>query len=55
MSVRGRGQGRGGPRQGIGGPGYCTCTKCGNRVAHRRGSPCTSMRCPKCGGRMVGV
>jgi len=50
----GEGRGRGGPRQGYGGPVFCKCVSCGYKVSHRRGSTCTSMRCPKCGGMMIG-
>lgn len=56
MSGRGRGfgRGRGGPRQGIGGPASCRCPQCGYTAAHTRGTPCASMTCPKCGSRLVG-
>ena len=42
---RGRGLGQGG---GIGRGGYCVCPKCGYRVRHTAGVPCTSLKCPKC-------
>jgi len=33
----------------------CVCPKCGNEVPHaRRGVPCSSIRCPKCGTPMKG-
>jgi len=51
---RGFGRGRGGARQGIGGPPSCKCPKCGYTVPHIRGTPCASMICPKCGLRLVG-
>jgi len=51
---KGRGFGRGGLRQGIGGPSFCRCPKCGYTVAHTRGTSCASMICPKCGLRLVG-
>ncbi len=54
-SGRGYGQGRGGPRQGLGPVRFCVCPKCGARVPHAPGTPCTSMTCPKCGARMVGA
>ncbi len=51
---RGYGQGRGGPRQGLGPVSFCVCPKCGARVPHTPGVPCTSIKCPKCGTPMVG-
>ena len=55
MSNRGRGygKGRGGPRQGIGGPSHCVCPACGKTIVHRRGLPCIDTICPKCGRRML--
>jgi cation diffusion facilitator family transporter len=29
--------------------GYCICPKCGYKVKHERGTPCSSIECPKCG------
>jgi len=51
---RGQGQGQDGPRQGDGGSSECVCTECGATVKHEKGKPCTSMKCPKCGGTMRG-
>lgn len=53
--VGGRGMGQGGQRKGMGaGPeGYCVCPECGEKTQHTAGTPCTSMRCPKCGAGMV--
>jgi len=32
------------------GPGdYCVCEKCGYKIIHERGIPCSSLKCPKCG------
>ena len=32
-----------------GGPGgYCVCSKCGYRIPHERGTPCSTLECPKC-------
>jgi cation diffusion facilitator family transporter len=28
--------------------GYCVCPKCGYKVPHRRGIPCSTLKCPKC-------
>lgn len=50
----GEGRGVGGPKQGIGGAAYCVCPKCGKEIRHKRGTPCTELRCPKCGASMVG-
>jgi len=51
-----RGQGRQGRRGGgMGGgyPDYCVCPSCGEKIEHRRGTPCSVERCPNCGKRMV--
>lgn len=53
MSQRGRGRGRGGTRQAIGGPKECVCPKCGAKVPHTRGVPCLDTKCPKCGANML--
>ncbi len=37
---------------GLGHDGMCVCPKCGNKVPHQRGSPCTQVECPKCGSKM---
>jgi len=32
-----------------GGPGgYCVCSKCGYKILHERGVPCSTLECPKC-------
>jgi len=54
----GRGLGTGGGRGRMGGfnlgpGGACVCASCGHRVAHPRGVPCTSLKCPKCGQAMT--
>ncbi|MFH1875190.1 MAG: hypothetical protein ABH859_08450 [Pseudomonadota bacterium] len=53
----GGGRGAGGRgRQGgfAAGPGgECMCPKCGQKTAHTRGTPCNSMKCPKCGTLMT--
>jgi len=50
----GRGIGRNrGNRPGAGPSGTCVCPECGYSVAHRAGSPCFSIKCPKCGTRMI--
>ena len=52
--VRGAGRGVGGGRQGDGGAATCVCPKCGEKIAHERGTPCMETTCPKCGAKMVG-
>jgi len=52
---RGKGKGKGGPRQGDGGAKYCKCPKCGYAVDHARGKPCQEIPCAKCGAKMVGT
>jgi len=34
--------------KGHGPEGYCVCPKCGYRVEHQRGVPCSSLKCPNC-------
>ncbi len=62
MSGFGRGGGRGaagrggmGRRGGTGaGPaGECVCPRCGTRVPHQTGIPCTQVNCPQCGSPMI--
>jgi len=37
-----------------GGPGgYCICPKCGYKIIHQRGIPCSSLTCPKCQTNLV--
>lgn len=46
---------RGFPRgRGLGGFMVCRCPKCGHTEPHRRGVPCSSFSCPKCGTRLRG-
>ena len=54
LAAIGEGQGRGGTRQGIGGTDECICPDCGHHEAHERGTPCTDVKCSKCGSMMVG-
>ncbi len=54
----GKGLGKGGGRGrnsggGYGVGGYCICLKCGTKVAHQQGIPCTQMKCPNCGHTMA--
>jgi len=51
---RGGGRGRmGGNRPGAGPGGNCICPSCGAKVSHQVGVPCYSVKCPKCGMKMV--
>ena len=34
--------------QGKGPKGYCVCPKCGYKIKHKRGIPCSTIKCPKC-------
>lgn len=34
--------------QGKGPEGYCVCPKCGYKIEHQRGVPCSSLICPNC-------
>jgi len=38
---------------GLGPGGDCVCPKCGRRVPHERGTPCTQTACPDCGTAMT--
>jgi uncharacterized protein len=46
---RGAGMGRGTR----GSNGYCVCPKCGEKVLHQQGTPCSSLKCSKCGSGLV--
>jgi predicted Fe-Mo cluster-binding NifX family protein len=55
----GRDRGAGGGRGRMGGPsaagpgGICVCPKCGERLPHTVGQPCSQRACPKCGATMA--
>jgi hypothetical protein len=38
----------------LGGSLICRCKGCGYTQPHRRGVPCSSFTCPKCGKRLHG-
>ena len=46
----GSGQGR---RAGAGAKGYCVCPSCGEKVEHQPGTPCNSIKYPKCDTAMT--
>ena len=39
--------------QGRGPGGYCVCPKCGYKIEHKRGTPCSTLKCPKCNVMLV--
>ncbi len=49
----GVGRGRMGGSIAAGPRGVCVCPKCGEKVSHKVGMPCSSESCPKCGTKMV--
>lgn len=54
----GRGMGNGGGRGRNNGGGYsvggnCICAKCGTKIPHQQGTPCTKLKCPNCGNTMI--
>ncbi len=53
---RGRGNQRGGRnnRSGSRGSDFCICPSCGFKEEHKRGTPCTELKCPKCGTQLKG-
>ena len=34
--------------RGLGPGGYCICERCGYKIMHKRGIPCSTLKCPKC-------
>ena len=50
---RGRGQGRRRRGMGVSPGGNCTCPACDTKIPHQMGVPCSSVKCPKCGGNMI--
>ena len=39
--------------KGKGPEGYCVCKKCGYRIKHERGVPCSTIKCPKCNTNLI--
>ncbi len=39
--------------RGLGPKGYCICPKCSYKVRHERGTPCASLKCPKCNTMLI--
>ena len=66
-NLDGTGPGGRGPRTGRGfrrgigvsnrplGSSICICPKCGHEESHKRGIPCTQVKCSKCETPMKGV
>jgi hypothetical protein len=54
VSGRGRGRGRRGGPRGADGTSSCVCPKCGHKEPHKRGTPCSEVKCPECGTPMKG-
>lgn len=50
----GRGRGNAPRPRGLGGSAECTCSKCGHKEPHKRGVPCTAVKCPKCDTPLTG-
>ena len=54
---RGLGQGGGRGRQpggfGLGPGNFCMCPSCKTKIPHKRGVPCYSLTCEKCGSPMI--
>jgi len=38
---------------GKGPSGYCVCSKCGYKISHQRGIPCSDLECPKCHIKLI--
>ena len=36
----------------LGPGGDCVCKKCGYKIKHEKGKPCSMIKCPKCDGFM---
>jgi len=54
LGRRGGGMGRGrGGGTGMGARGNCVCPNCGKTVPHQPGVPCSQVKCPACGARMM--
>ncbi len=58
QSGGGQGLGKGGGRGrnsggAFGTGGLCVCAKCGAKIPHQQGTPCTELKCPECGNTLV--
>jgi len=40
--------------RGLGGSSECVCPSCGYKETHKRGIPCSTINCPKCGTPLKG-
>ena len=50
---RGRFKGEIEEAAGKGPSGYCVCSKCGYKISHERGIPCSQLLCPRCKTNLV--
>lgn len=50
---KGRGRGRQPGGFGLGPGNFCVCPHCGTKIPHKRGIPCYTEVCPKCGQPMA--
>ncbi|MBN2198130.1 cation transporter [Candidatus Wolfebacteria bacterium] len=39
--------------KGIGPDGYCVCPKCGYKILHKSGVPCSTLECPDCKNKLI--
>ena len=39
--------------KGKGPEGFCICPKCGKKIPHKRGTPCSTIKCPNCQTKMT--
>ncbi len=50
----GQGSGKGRNKGGAyGAGGFCICVKCGEKIPHKTGVKCTTLKCPVCGHTMI--
>jgi len=50
---KGRFKGKIEKARGLGPGGFCICERCGYKIEHKRGTPCSTLKCPKCGISMT--
>ncbi|MBN2789264.1 MAG: hypothetical protein JXR69_03670 [Candidatus Delongbacteria bacterium] len=57
-SAQGQDLGKGGGKgrnngSALGTGGSCACAKCGAKIPHQQGTPCTQLKCHECGNTLV--